>query len=117
MEAVYFCIIEGVDPEKTNVEDDNKNAFIYACENRRVELLRMMIENFQVCPEQKFNYKYINRDNKERIVKGCTGFIHACYNDNTNIVELLIDKYPQIIYQKNFYGEPGFHCACINNSK
>ena len=33
MEAVYFCITQGVDPNTINVKDDNKNAFIYACEN------------------------------------------------------------------------------------
>ena len=29
-----------------NKEDGNKNAFIYACENERVEMLRMMIDVF-----------------------------------------------------------------------
>ena len=29
-----------------NKEDGNKNAFIYACENERVEMLRIMIDIF-----------------------------------------------------------------------
>ena len=36
-----------------NKEDKNKNAFIYACENERVEMLRMMIDVFQISSEQK----------------------------------------------------------------
>ena len=35
-------------------------------------------------------------------------FIHACYNDSINVVELLVDLYSQIIYQSNVYGEQGF---------
>ena len=45
--AVYYCIVvEGVDPEMINKADGNRNAFIYACENNRSEMLRMMIEVF-----------------------------------------------------------------------
>ena len=29
-----------------NIDDKNKNAFIYACENKKVEMLRMMIDTF-----------------------------------------------------------------------
>ena len=52
MEAVYYCIVvKKVDPRMINKYDGNKNAFIYSCENRRVEMLAMMIENFQISPE------------------------------------------------------------------
>ena len=49
-----------------NKDDKNKNAFIYACEKKRVEMLRMMIDVFQISSEQKYKYYYID---------GCTGFI------------------------------------------
>ena len=39
IEAVYFCIMEGVNPEKQNKQEYNKNAFIYACENCQIEML------------------------------------------------------------------------------
>ena len=45
--AIYYCIVvKNVDPEMTNKEDGNKNAFIYACENERIEMLKMMIHDF-----------------------------------------------------------------------
>ena len=47
MAAVYYCIlVKKVDPEKINKNDEDRNAFIYACENKRVEMLRMMIDVF-----------------------------------------------------------------------
>ena len=51
--AVYYCIVvKKVNPEKVNYYDGkNKNAFIYACENKRVEMLKMMIDVFQVTSE------------------------------------------------------------------
>ena len=39
IEGVYFCIMEGIDPEKENKEDDEKNACIYACEKNYVDML------------------------------------------------------------------------------
>ena len=57
----------------TNKEDENKNAFIYACQNKRVEMLRMMIDVFQISSEQKSN-------------SGYTGFIWACRNNNLEVV-------------------------------
>ena len=45
--AVYYCIVvKNVDPEKINEDDENRNGFIYGCENRRIEMLKMMIEIF-----------------------------------------------------------------------
>ena len=42
---MYYCIVvEGIDIEK--VDKSNKNAFIYACEYNRVEMLKMMIDVF-----------------------------------------------------------------------
>ena len=38
----------GIDPEKINKNDGGRNAFIYACENKRMEILGMMIDIFQV---------------------------------------------------------------------
>ena len=60
-----------------NKEDKNKNAFIYACENKRIEMLRMMIDIFQISSEQK--YKYFIWD-------GYTGFIKACRNNSLEVV-------------------------------
>ena len=60
-----------------NKDDKNKNAFIYACENERVEMLRMMIDVFQISSEQK--YKYFGWD-------GWTGFIWACDNNSLEVV-------------------------------
>ena len=34
-----------------NENDENKNAFIYACENERIEMLRMMIDVFKISSE------------------------------------------------------------------
>ena len=31
-EAVYFCIIEGINPNLAISIEENKNVFIYACE-------------------------------------------------------------------------------------
>lgn len=46
LEAVYFCILEGVNAEKEDVQNGNRNVLIHSCENKRVELLRMLIDNF-----------------------------------------------------------------------
>lgn len=44
---MYYCIeVENVDPEKVNKNNGNKNALIYACENKKLELLKMMIDTF-----------------------------------------------------------------------
>ena len=56
-----------------NKEDDNTNAFIYACENKRIEMLRMMIDVFQISSEQ-------TKDN------GWTGFMYACINNKLEVV-------------------------------
>ena len=56
-----------------NKDDGNKNAFIYACENKRIEMLRIMIDVFQISSEQKDN-------------DGWTGFINACDNNSLEVV-------------------------------
>ena len=38
--------MKGIDPEIKNKGDENKNAFIYGCENEKIEFLRMMIDVF-----------------------------------------------------------------------
>ena len=58
-----------------NKEDENRNAFLYACENERVEMLRMMIDIFQMSPEQKIDEGY-----------GHTGFILACNKNSIKVV-------------------------------
>ena len=65
-----------------NKYDGNKNAFIYSCENRRVEMLAMMIENFQISSEQKYYYRY----NEKLKIEHCTGFINACINSSISVV-------------------------------
>ena len=39
IEAVYFCVLEGINPEKINIKDGDRNAFIYACENDYKDML------------------------------------------------------------------------------
>ena len=46
VEAVYFCLMEGIDPVKYKKEYDEKNAFLYACQRNYVEMLQMLINNF-----------------------------------------------------------------------
>ena len=87
-----------------NKNGKNKNAFIYACENERVEMLRMMIDVFQISPEQKID------DNI-----GFTGFIRACWLNKLEVVKLLTEKFPSIIEQKDKYGYTGFIRACQLN--
>ena len=58
-----------------NRNDYNRNAFIYACENERVEMLRMMIDIFQMSPEQKI-------DDNDR----STGFMLACNKNSIKVV-------------------------------
>ena len=35
-----------MNPEKVNKDEGDRNAFIYACENNGIEILRMMIDEF-----------------------------------------------------------------------
>ena len=38
--AVYFCLtVGGINPNTTNEEDGNRDAFMYGCENNRVDML------------------------------------------------------------------------------
>ena len=39
IEAVYFCILVGVDPEKRNKNDYGNSALIYACYNSYIEMV------------------------------------------------------------------------------
>ena len=39
MEAVCYCIAEGINPEEKNVNDKYRNAFFYACEQNHIEML------------------------------------------------------------------------------
>ena len=64
-------------------------------------MLRMMIDVFQISLEKKI-------DNSD----GETGFIRACMFNNLEVVQLLIEKFPSIIEQKNYYDETGFIRAC-----
>ena len=80
-----------------NKDDGNRNLFIYACENNRVEILKMIITMFKISSDQKYTYKYTNTNGHKDTIQNCTGFIHACFNNNQNVVRLLIDSYPSII--------------------
>ena len=44
--------------------------------------------------------------------QGDKGFILACYKNNKETVDLLIEKYPNIIEQKNNHGRTGLMKAC-----
>ena len=46
MEAVYYCVEEGVNPKMQNENDEDKDAFRYGVENNRIEMLKMMIESY-----------------------------------------------------------------------
>ena len=46
IEAVYFCILEGIDPEKRNEKDRGINALTYACQKNNIKMLQMLIDNF-----------------------------------------------------------------------
>ena len=39
----------------------------------------------------------------------------ACRSNSLEVVELLLEKYPDIISQKNKYGDTGFIYACYNS--
>ena len=58
MEAVYFCIMEGVDSETKNIKDQNKNAFYYACFKNHINMLQMLVECFQVKYDIELNIKF-----------------------------------------------------------
>ena len=46
VEAIYYCVVEGVDPEISNTYDNGKNAFAYACEGNYINMLKMLIDDF-----------------------------------------------------------------------
>ena len=52
--------MEGIDPEKENEEDDEKNACIYACENNYVDMLQMLIDSFQIRSDKGIYYNHVN---------------------------------------------------------
>ena len=41
-------------------------------------------------------------------IYGKRGFIFACYNNRLKVVELLLEKYPDIINQKDNDGKTGY---------
>ena len=80
-----------------NKDDGDRNAFIYACENNRLEMLAMMINLSRISSEQKYNYTFKSRNGMNYTIKGGTGFVIACFSNNLEVVALLIDKYPYIV--------------------
>ena len=43
--------MRNINSEKIDHYCGDKNAFMYACENERIELLKMMTDVFQISPE------------------------------------------------------------------
>ena len=75
--------MEGVDPEQVNLNDKNRNAFFYACENNHKEMLQTLIDYFDVNTEQTVWLNGLgSRCNQIR----CTGFVLACYKGYYDIV-------------------------------
>ena len=67
-------------------------------------MLVMMIDVFQISSDQKYEYD------------GRTGFIESCTNNNQKVAQILIEKYPSIVRQKDTHGFSGFIWACLNNN-
>ena len=76
----------------------------------------MMIESYQINLKKRFHYQYINNKGLKRDIFEFTGFLLACLDGSTEVVELLIDKYPHVIEQKDRDGLIGLAHACINNN-
>ena len=85
--------MEGIDPEKENKDEDERNAYIYACENNYVDMLQMLIDNFQIRSDKGIDYRTF----KYYTTKNNTGFIIACCLDNIDTIKLLLERYPDII--------------------
>ena len=43
IEAVYYCILEGIDPEMFDKQNKGRNAFFYACEMNFKYMLQMLM--------------------------------------------------------------------------
>ena len=48
IEAIYFCIIEGVNPEQTDKANGDRSAFMYACMRNYKFLIIMLLDIFKV---------------------------------------------------------------------
>ena len=64
---------------------DGQTGFMYACINNSVNTVQFLIKTCPLIVDQRDNY----RD---------TGFISACKYGAMQIVELLVDKFSDIIY-------------------
>ena len=84
--------MEGIDPEKENKDEGERNACIYACEKNYVDMLQMLIDNFQIRLDKGIEYRTLPWK-----TEGNTGFMIACYLNNINTMKLLIERYPNII--------------------
>ena len=59
---------------------------MYTCEKNKVEIVKILIGAFKININQKDNYEW-------------TGFMFACKYNRLKVVELLLEKYPDIINQ------------------
>ena len=57
---------------------------MYTCENNKVDIVKILIGVFKININQKSIY-------------GETGFIYACKYNSLEVIELLLEKYPDII--------------------
>ena len=58
VEAICYFVLEGVDSEILDIYHNGKNVFVYAWEGKYTNILKMIIDNFQVRPNYAFDYIY-----------------------------------------------------------
>ena len=58
VDAICYLVPEGVDPEISSTYHNVKNVFAYACQGKYTNMLKMIIDNFQVRPNYAFDYIY-----------------------------------------------------------
>ena len=117
MEAVYFCIMEGVDAETKNKEDQNKNAFYYACSKNNIDMLQMLVECFQVKYDIELKLKFVPKIFTGVYNEGMsfefTPLQEACNNNCYEIIEFLLKKYPHILDLKSNVTKEIFEDVCV----
>ena len=117
MEAVYFCIMEGVDPETKNEKDQNKNAFYYACSKNNIDMLQMLVECFQVKYNIELKLKFVPNLFTDVYYEGMsfefTPLQIACNSNYYEIVEFLLKKYPHVLDLKSNATKKLFEDLCV----
>ena len=120
MEAVYFCIMEGVDPETKNEKDYNKNAFYYACSKNHIDMLQMLVECFQVKYDKELELKFVPNLFMDEYDEGISietmPLQIACRSKYYEIVKFLLKKYPRILDLNNRATKNFFKDVCAKRN-